>query len=185
MRRPSPYGRWRSPFGWTELILGILLLATGIFLIVRPVVVLGGFVLAYAVGLIVVGIADIVFYVRLERYTGIGPVVSLVAGIINILAGVLLAVNTQFGVLVLAVMFPIGLMAHSVARLLNLDFVKRFGSGWIYWLSLAVGVLGLVLGIMLLVNPLASVQVLRYVVGGYLVLLGGVRTATAVSRLGG
>lgn len=65
--------RRRSKFGWMELMIGILLIVLGIFTFLRPGSVLTGAVLVYGVFALITGIADIVFYVKMERHTGFGP----------------------------------------------------------------------------------------------------------------
>ena len=84
--------RCRSKFGWMELMIGILLIVLGIFTFLRPGSVLTGAVLVYGVFALITGIADIVFYVKMERHTGFGPVVALVSGILSVIAGLLVMV---------------------------------------------------------------------------------------------
>ena len=84
--------RRRSKFGWMELMIGILLIVLGIFTFLRPGSVLTGAVLVYGVFALITGIADIVFYVKMERHTGFGPVVALVSGILSVIAGLLVMV---------------------------------------------------------------------------------------------
>ena len=67
----------KSGFGWSELIVGILLTALGIVTFVQPEGTLTGAVVIYGVIVIVMGIEDIVVYTRLSRFTGFGPMLSL------------------------------------------------------------------------------------------------------------
>ena len=78
---------------WTELITGILLIFLGIYSLIRPVGILTGVTVIYGLFAVITGIADIAFYVRMERRTGFGPAVSLVTGILSVLAGILILVN--------------------------------------------------------------------------------------------
>ena len=55
---------------WTELITGILLILLGIYSLIRPVGMLTGVTVIYGLFAVVTGIADIAFYVRMERRTG-------------------------------------------------------------------------------------------------------------------
>ena len=54
----------RSGFGWLELIIGILLILLGVFTLIRPGAALTGLVVVYGIVALIMGIADIVLYVR-------------------------------------------------------------------------------------------------------------------------
>lgn len=71
----------RSAFGWGELIIGIILMVLGFFTFARPSSALTGIVFVYGILAVITGIADSVFYVKMERHTGFGPAISLVTGI--------------------------------------------------------------------------------------------------------
>lgn len=70
--------RRRSGFGWLELIIGILLIVLGIWTFVDPRNALTGMVFIYGIAAIITGVSDIILYVQSERYTGFGPVISLI-----------------------------------------------------------------------------------------------------------
>lgn len=99
--------RRRSGFGWLELAIGILLILLGALAFLRPDLALNSLVFAYGVAAVVMGIADIILYIEVERYTGFGPILSLIAGVLSVMSGVMLAVYPRTGVLVLTVLFPI------------------------------------------------------------------------------
>lgn len=63
----------RSCFGWFELVAGMLLIALGIFTFIRPGSVLTWIILIYGFTALVMGIEDIVVYVKFARFTGFGP----------------------------------------------------------------------------------------------------------------
>ena len=71
--------RRRSGFGWFELFIGILLIALGVWVFVNPSHALTGMAFAYGIAAVIMGVLDIVLYARVERYTGWGPVVSLIS----------------------------------------------------------------------------------------------------------
>lgn len=104
----------RSGFGWLELTSGVFLLALGILAFAKPDLALTGMIHAYGVAAVVMGVADIILYIQLERYTGFGPILSLVSGILSVMSGIVLIVYPQTGVLVLTVLFPIWFVAHCI-----------------------------------------------------------------------
>ena len=82
--------RKRTEFGWMELILGIILTILGIFTMIRPESMLNSIVICYGIVAAVSGIADIIFYVKMERHMGVVPTVSLTSGILSTLLGMML-----------------------------------------------------------------------------------------------
>ena len=63
--------RRRSGYVLLEWIIGILFIVFGIYSYIRQDNMLTGIVILYGVIAIVSGIADILFYIRTERYTGL------------------------------------------------------------------------------------------------------------------
>ena len=83
----------RNGFGWSELIVGLLLILLGVFTFVRPEGMLTGAVMIYGVIAVVLGIEDIMIYSRVSRFTGFGPTLSLLSGILSVMCGVMLNAN--------------------------------------------------------------------------------------------
>lgn len=75
----------RSDIGWFELIVGIILIIFGVVIMRQPVGVLTWIVILCGVLAILSGIGDIVLYVKMEHFTGFGPIVSLVTGILSVM----------------------------------------------------------------------------------------------------
>lgn len=170
-------------FAVLELVLGILFLLLGAFTFLRPHGALTTFVYIYGVVSIFGGIAGIVFYFTVERRTGFAPVSSLISGVLNILLGLLLVTNAWAGRMALSFLFPFWFMLLCVSRLCSLGFIRRYAGRGQFWLTLVVNVLGLVLGFLLLVNPVASLAALAYLIGFYLVLAGLEMLAFALGHL--
>ena len=166
-----------SGFGYLELVLGIVLIVLGILAFANPDLALTGLVFAYGVAAIVMGIADIVLYIQVERYSGFGPVLSLISGI-------MLVVYPGAGVLVLTMLFPIWFIAHCISRLTRLSHIRFVAGDGIYSLTLILNVIGLVLGFLMFLRPLLTLTAIRCLAGCYLLLLGIDSVAMAFSRLG-
>ena len=162
----------RNEFKWIDLLVGIIFVLISIYTFRNPGLSLSGFVVTYGILAVISGVADISFYVRLERHTGFGPVVALVAGILNILLGFFLIMNSEIGAFAVAILFPIWFIAHCIGQLTNIGLIRLCGSEAQYWVTLIVNVLGLILGIMLLFNPFASAVSMVYIAGLYLLFVG-------------
>ncbi len=171
----------RSAFGWVELVIGILLIVLGICLCPPDLALTAWFSLRdrrchhggrgfHAV-------------IRVERYTGFGPVVSLVSGVVSVMAGLMLMVYPGTGVLVLTLLFPIWFIAHCISRLFHLHHLRFLFRGG-YTFALVLNIIGLILGLLMLMSPLFTLTTLRCFASAYLILLGIDSVVIAVSRMG-
>lgn len=174
----------RSGFGWMELAIGIVLLVLGVLTFSWPELALTSLVFAYGIAAVVMGVADIILYIQVERYTGFGPMLALVSGILSVMSGVMLMVYPRTGVLVLTILFPIWFIAHCVSRLAHMNHIRLVAGNGIYYFTLATNIVGLALGLLMLLNPLFTLTTIRYFASVYLILLGIDSVVTAVSRMG-
>lgn len=176
--------RKRSGFGWLELIIGIVLIGLGILTFVNPDLALTSMVFAYGIAAVVMGIADLILYIQVERYTGFGPILALISGILSVMSGVALVVYPSAGILVLTVLFPIWFIAHCISRLSHLNHIRLAAGNGMYYFTLAINIVGLLLGFMMLLNPLFTLTTIRFFASIYLILLGIDSIAMAISRIG-
>ena len=164
--------RSKKALGWGELILGILLTALGVFSFVRPASALTGVTYLYGILALITGVIDIVFYVKLEQRTGFGPGLSLAGGILSVIAGLTILLYPSAGAWALVVLFPIWFIAHCISRLTRLPFIRLAGRSGYYYFTLVLNILGIVLGFLMIVNPMISLFSIGYVIGVYLLILG-------------
>lgn len=176
--------RRRSGYGWLELIIGILLLVLGIFTLFNPRFALTGLVAVFGILAIVMGISDIMLYVRVERYTGFGPMVSLVSGILSVMSGIMLLVYPNAGRWILSLLFPIWFISHCISRLCHLNMIRITAGNFVYYLTMIINIIGLILGFLMLLNPVVSMISTSYLVCFYLILLGIEAIVTAFSKIG-
>ena len=174
----------RSGFGWLEFIVGAALIVLGIYTFTCPVEAIMALVLLYGVLAILMGIGDIVMYIRTERFTGFGPMLSLVSGILSVMSGVMLIAYPGAGALVLGVLFPLWFMTHCISRLARLEGVRYLISNGTFYCLLILNMIGMVIGFLLLLSPRYAVISSAYLVGSYLVLLGSESIVLAFSGAG-
>lgn len=174
----------RSGFGWLQLAIGIALIVLGVLALANPDLALNGMVIAYGIAAVVMGVADILLYIRVERYTGLGPILALISGILSVMSGVMLMLYPRAGVLVLTVLFPIWFIAHCVSRLMHVNYIRYVAGDGVFSFALVVNIVGLILGFLMLLSPHTTLSTLRWFAGIYLVLLGVDGVVTAVSRMG-
>lgn len=176
--------RGRSGFGWLELITGILLVILGIWAFADPGIALAGMVFAYGIVAVIMGVADIILFVQVERYTGWRLTLSLVSGILSVMSGIMLLVYPQAGAIVLTLLFPIWFIAHCISRLSHLNHIRFIAGDGMYIFTLVINIIGLILGFMMLLSPLFTLSAIHYFAAAYLVLLGINSIVMAVSRMG-
>ena len=176
--------RRRSGFGWLELAIGILLIVLGIWVFADPHGALTGMAVAFGLAAVVMGVADIILFIQLERFMGLGPILSLVAGILSVMSGIMLLAYPKTGALALALLFPIWFIAHCISRLAHLPRVRLVAGREIYYLLLAINIIGLILGLLMFFSPFFTLSVIRCFAGAYLVLLGIDSVVMAASRMG-
>ena len=115
--------RKHTPFGWSELLTGILFVLLGIFTFIRPGSAITGLVFLYGILATLTGIADIVFYAKMENHMGFGPTISLVSGILSLLAGLMLLLHPGAGAWAMALLFPLWFITHCISRLTHLPVI--------------------------------------------------------------
>ena len=141
-------------------------------------------VVVYGLIAVITGICDIVFYMKMEQHMGFGPTISLVSGILSVMAGIMLIVYLDAGKWILTLLFPIWFIAHCISRLSHLNVVRIAAGRFYYYFSLIVNILGLVLGVCMLINPVVSLLSFGVIIGIYLILLGLDNIVMAVSDMG-
>ncbi len=176
--------RRRSSFGWLELAIGILLIVLGVWAFLEPDRALSSMVIAFGLAAIAMGVADILLYIQVERFTGLGPVLSLVAGIMSVMSGIMLLAYPKAGTLALALLFPIWFIAHCISRLSHLHHIRFIAGSGMYTFTLVINIIGLMLGFLMLLSPLFTLAALRWFSCIYLILLGIDGVVMAVSRMG-
>lgn len=176
--------RRRSGFGWLEGITGAALIVLGVLAFARPDLALTGLAFAYGIAAVVMGIGDIVLYIQVERYTGFGPVIALISGILSVMSGIMLQVYPKVGALVLTLLLPIWFIAHCISRLTHLRLIRLTAGSGVYYFTLVINIIGLILGFLMLLSPMFTLTTIRCFAGSYLILLGVDGILMAMSPMG-
>ena len=176
--------RRRSGFGWLQLLIGILLIVLGIWAFTDPDLALTGMVVACGIAAIIMGIADILLFVQVGRFIGFGPSLSLVSGILSVMSGIMLLAYPRTGVIMLTILFPIWFIAHCISRLSHLSSIRLIAGDGSFYFALVVNIIGLILGIMMFLSPIFTVNTIRCFASVYLILLGIDSVVMASGRIG-
>ncbi len=176
--------RRRSGFGWLELAIGILLMVLGVWVFLESGMALTGMAVIFGLAAAAMGVADIILFIQVERFTGFGPILSLIAGILSVMSGIMLLAYPKAGALALSLLFPIWFIAHCISRLSHLHHIRFIAGQGMYTFTLIINIIGLVLGLLMVFSPLFTLNLIRCFASAYLVLLGIDGVVTAVSRMG-
>lgn len=176
--------RRRSGFGRLQLIVGVLLILLGIINFLYPGKILTGIVFLCGIGAVSTGIADIVFYMQVDRHTGFGPTIALITGVLSVMSGIMLLLYPDAGRLVFSLLFPIWFITHCISRLSHLDIIRLTAGKFNYYFTLTVNLLGLMLGVLMIFQPWLSLVSAGAVAGIYLILLGTDSVITAIGKMG-
>ena len=160
----------KSNFGWSELIIGLLMTVLGIITFIKPENILSGAIIVYGIIITIMGIDDIIVYARVSRFTGFGPTLALISGILSVMCGIMLIANPNIGKWALTILMPIWFIAHSIAGLTRTNFIRLVGNTFYYYFSLILNI-----GCIMIFSPAMSFLTLRvgtYIVAAYFVLFG-------------
>lgn len=154
-----------------EGLLGVFAIIAGIVSFSNPITVLSATVIVIGIFAICQGLVNIFAFFQLKKLSGMSIGASIVLGILEIILGCLFLFGVNQGIVLLSVIFPIWFIVSCIFTLSHLDRVKIASSG-LYWFTLIVNILGIIVGISLLFDPIASAATLAWLVGFYLIMIG-------------
>ena len=174
----------RSGFGWSQFFMGLCLIALGVFTFLSPRSIFTGIAVVYGVAAVITGICDIVIYIKEERFSGFGPAVSLVSGILSVMTGIALLAYPGIAEWIVSLLFPLWFITHCISRLAHTALIRFVAGDFYYYFSLIVNILGLVLGFLMLLQPILTFVTLGYLIALCLVAFGVECILLAFSDMG-
>ncbi|NCA39683.1 HdeD family acid-resistance protein, partial [Streptococcus equi] len=134
---------------WSSLIMGKLLLIVAVIIFSYPVK--NFYTLTWLIGLLILinGVIQLLFRRAARAIAGSGSGLIVVIGIIDIIFGLLVIFNVGASSTFFIFMFAAWFIVSSVIGLMTISKQNRLKG-----LSIIVNVLGLLLGIILLFNPM-------------------------------
>jgi uncharacterized membrane protein HdeD (DUF308 family) len=147
---------------WVFLVLGIAAAVLGFILILNLYAAVTTLALLVAAGLIVTGIGELMTAGRYDSKLGI------VAGVLLIVGGILAAVWPDITLWILAVVVGVDFILSGIARIMGALSLRVEGWGWL----LFGGVLSVVVGVLALAWPDATILVLGLLLGIRMLLFG-------------
>jgi uncharacterized membrane protein HdeD (DUF308 family) len=156
---------------WDYFFVGILFIITALISFSNPASNLVAIVYVFAILAILKGVSELVFRRKLDDFTGAKNIYILVLGIVDILLGIFLLFNANVGVIALPYLFAIWFILDSLFELAVSSVYKVKATSY-YRFDVFMNILGVILGIVLLFNPVSSAITLAFLVGTYFLFSG-------------
>lgn len=152
---------------WSSLIMGTLLLIVAVIIFSYPVK--NFYTLTWLIGLLILinGVIQLLFRRAARALAGSGSGLIVVIGIIDIIFGLLVIFNVGASSTFFIFMFAIWFIVSSVIGLMTISKQSRLKG-----LSIIVNVLGLLLGIILLFNPMMGMILVSTMIAITFAILG-------------
>jgi len=158
-------------FDWYSFLLGILFIFASLTSFRDPASNLVALVLVFAIFAIIKGVFELFLRKKVREFTGFSSTMPIVVGIFDIIVGVFLLFNISAGVMALPMVFAIWFLVDSFVALFSSSALKNISDGY-YWFSIIINILGVIVGFMLLFNPVSSALTLSFLVGFYFMMFG-------------
>jgi uncharacterized membrane protein HdeD (DUF308 family) len=159
-------------YWWIPVVIGGLGVVAGILVLVYPGRTLLLIELAFGFYLLFHGFLRIAEAVFVRAPASRRLLVALL-GVLAVIAGILVVSTPGFGLATLAVIFAIWLIASGVLALANASRIQE-GRGW----EIGRGILDVIAGIIVVVQPGIGLVTLAVIGGIYLILIGCLQIAT-------
>ncbi|WP_293051520.1 HdeD family acid-resistance protein [Mycobacterium sp.] len=165
---------WKS-----TLVSGLLALALGILTLVWPGLTILVAAIVFGVYLLIIGVTQVVFAFSLHVSTG-GRVLLFISGAAALILALL--AFRHFGrdpftaILLLAIWIGVGFLFRGVATTISAISDPTLPGRW--W-SVFLGVISLLAGIVMIASPFESIDILAFVVGVWLVVIGVLEIVTS------
>lgn len=149
---------------WSYMIMGILLVLTGIYAFVAPGMDMTVLATLFIVGCFVTGIGYIISYSRTKSGWG------LAIGIINVLFGLFFVINFWTTVLLVPFIAGIYLLFAGVSEIIFATQVRKAFKTW--WIYLIFGILAILLSLPMMFYEMFGIATVAILLGVFLVVTG-------------
>ncbi|HMQ67754.1 MAG TPA: DUF308 domain-containing protein [Ignavibacteria bacterium] len=153
---------------WVILLQGILMFILGLFIFSNPVDVLAGISLWFGIIILVTGVVGVfgwIFAGSGERDTG-----SLIWSLLSALFGILILSNILVTMKAVTIVFGLWVLMTGISLMANGWSLKSESS--MGWFLLIVGILGIVAGLMMVMNMGSGAAGIATILGMTIVLTG-------------
>ncbi len=164
--------RQPKPFGWGNLILGILLIVLGCLSFNRPDKTLHLLTILVAIGLLLRGIYELWCRVGIKDLLGFNAGWLLIMAIVDIILGIVFLFFHNFGSTVIVYIFAFWFLFDAIADVSTISLFSRFhGPAWTIFMVI-FSILQIVIAVIMLFQPMLSAIMLVWLISFYLIVTG-------------
>jgi len=170
-----------------EIVTGLLSIVAGAIVLGFPGLGVATLVILLSIGLIFMGVRSIAPAGFRSLSSGL-KVLSVISGIMALIIAVLVVLFPGYGVLTLLVFVSFGLIVYGVGRI-SLTYMLKATAGWIRGMSVAAGVIAIILSVIVLLLPglalltFAAVLSVALLVSGVEMIISGAIGRTWLGNL--
>lgn len=156
---------------WMWVLMGILYIIMSGYLFISPLtsfIVLSQFMVAF---FFVTGVFEVIYSLTNRHVEG--WVFNLIMGILQVFIGAYLIKHANEGLpeMMMIFLFMFWLIFYGISAITFSFSLKRMGvASW--WLTLVIGILGLLLGLSMSYSPLNSIEIITTLIGAYALVAG-------------
>lgn len=156
---------------WISLITGICFIIVSFIAFKNPYASLSSMVIYFGIIAIVKGVGGVLIYKKIKDFSRLNIKLFFWMRIIDILLGLILVFNVESAVSIIPYVFSIWFIIDSINDI-SFGRYLRFIPGRLYELNIAINIITLILGIMMLYNPLRASFTVVYLIGVYFTICG-------------
>ena len=163
------------------IVMSLILCALGVCFLVRPALLAGILAVILGIALLVFGAVKLVGYFSRDLFR-LAFQYDLELGVLSVVLGILLLLRPVESLSVLLAALGVAVLADALFKVRIARDARRFGiRPW--WVILALALVSGALGVLLLLRPWRSAQVLTALLGVGLLATGALNFAVAVSTV--
>lgn len=161
----------RRGFDWASFVLGILFVVLGCVAFYHVDKTLHLVSILLGIGAILKGIYELWFRQTISNLLDHRSTWLMVMAILDIILGIIFLFFHSVGAFTIAYIFAFWFIIDSVGQLQVANFYREFQRGYYWWLVI-LNVLGIIIGIALLFNPMLSAVTLVWLIATFLIVIG-------------
>ena len=165
------YSENKRNFDVFSLVIGILLIFLGGYSLYRPDTTLAFISIMIGIIAIIKGIYELWFRRGISFWLGEKSGWLLAMGILDIILGCIFIFKIAVGASFIAIIFAIWFIFDALTQIATANFFKRLNKGY-YWIIVVLSILSLIMGVMLLFNPILSALTIVWIISIYLITIG-------------
>ena len=158
-------------FQISYFILGVLFILMALLAFRDPAGDLIALVIFFGMIALIKGFFELFYRKKMEEFTDSSKNWVIFMGIVDLLFGLILLFNIPLGLIALPFVFSFWFILDSIGALMIAKKFKKVSNGY-YYFMLAISIIGILVGLLLLFNPLSAALTLAFLVGFYFMMIG-------------